>query len=157
MCNLQWEGTAAPRAGGLRGDPEEASGAGSPESRGKRGARGGGKALVLRKRRLLLLTPSFFTAPGSWLCRPRAICHPQEKSPRVFWEVGVVTDPEQGLGGADCRPSPEQGASTESNSPPPTLHTRLIWASLRLVGLTQRTEWSFQTGRACVPGNRFRQ
>lgn len=134
VCSLQWEGTAARRACGLGGDPEEGSGAGPPESHGERGARAGGKALVLRKRRFLLLTPSFSTAPGSWLWPARAICHPQEKPPRVFWEVGVLTDPEQGLGGltADL---PLNGTPP----PAPTLHTSLIWAFLWPVGLTQST------------------
>lgn len=57
----------------------------------------------------------------------------------MFWEVGVATGPEQGLGGTDCRPSPEAGDFHGIAPLPPTLHTSLIWASLWPVGLTQST------------------
>lgn len=41
----------------------------------------------------------------------------------MFWEVGVLTDPEQGLGGLTADLLPRQGTSTE-------WHTRLLYTQV---------------------------
>lgn len=111
VCNLQWEETATLRACGLREDPEEVIWDRATGSQWREGSQGWGKALVgrKRKRRFLLFAPSSLTIPRSWLWPVHAICHPQENPPCMFWEVGVATDPEQGLGRTDCRTPPKVG------------------------------------------------
>lgn len=94
MCNLQWAGTAARRACGLRGDQEERTGAGVREPV-EPGAWSKGRHWRKWKIFVLLALP-FLTTPGSWLWSTRAVCHPQENPLDVFCGIRVVTDPEQG-------------------------------------------------------------